>query len=377
MSLSRLTRTLPLATGALACAALALPASADAGGFDEMRINLRAGTSPAFVRDVQSNCGQFYVKGLRLQDAATVRGAEEGVLDTAARRGEARAVAAEWAIGPSQGTWVRFADLGVRLDGARAYVTAIVTRSRGIPRGARQRIATIRDAKIDSGLLAGITNTNRTRITGRLALLAPMTRAIQRLPCRNRNRGRARRRMAVGYVAGRVQVEQRPERASGIEGTAQLSVGIEPPGSVTVQPNGGAQPGGPVGRDEEGLGQDGRVTAPISAGLPVPMVCNLGTECSPSGGAYTVGGGFDLVSGSARASVTDIVVRSTGTTIQDAMRTITANVNGSPVTLAADAAPDVEFGSEEFNQRVSAILGTQVTGRMGLQPRFTRTGPAT
>ena len=356
-----MTRRLPRNAGMLAglVVALALPGSAAAGDFDEMRVNLRAGKSPAFVRDVQSNCGHFYVGGIRLRTAATVRGAEGGAADFLARRGEARALAAEWQIGRSEGAWVRFSDLGVRLDGSRAYVTAIVSRTRGIPRGKRKRIATIRGARIDSGLLDGVPSTNRTRITGRLALLAPMVGAIRRLRCR----GRARRRVGIGYVAGRIAFEYRAERASGVEGAAQLLIASTTEG-VSVQPTGGTQPGA------QGF------TAPIAAGLPVSLVCYLGRDCYPRG-AYTLGGGFDLVRGTARASVTDLVVHGSGTTIQDVVHSVTANLNGSPVTIHGEAAPDVAGGwSEDFTRRVSEILGVETAGNFGVTARFTRTGPA-
>jgi hypothetical protein len=358
MSPERQTRRMTLSAAVLAGLAMALPASAAAGDFDELRVNLRAGKSPAFVRDVRSNCGHFYAGGIRLRKAATVRGAEAGTLDFLARRGEARALAAEWQIGRSQGVWVRFSDLGVRIDGRRVFVTAIVSRTRGVPRGGRKRIATIRGARIESGLMDDVPSTNRTRVAGRLALLAPMARAIRRMPCR----GRARRRIGPGYVAGTVGFEYRAERASGLEGAAELLVESATEG-VSVQPTGGAQPGG------EGF------TAPIASGLPVPLVCFIGRDCYPSG-AYTLGGGFDLVRGTARASVTDLVVRGSGTTVQDVVHTISASLNGSPVTIVDEAAPDGPAGwSEDFTRRVSAILGVEASGRLGVLARFTRTGP--
>jgi hypothetical protein len=348
--------------GAVVCAGLVLPAPATAGGFGELRFTLRS--APGFLSDVRSNCAQFYVNGLRPREAATTRGGEVGALDVAGRRGEGVAQGSEWQIGQPRRRWLRLSQLGVELDGTRAYVTAIVTRA-NIPRGPRRRIGVIRRVRIETGLMNDargrtLTSSYRARIIGRLEVLGPVSQAIRRLSCR----GRARRRVAIGDVVGELRVEQRPQRASGVEGVARLTV--EPgAASVSVAPTGGSTP------DAQGI-----FVAPIAAGLPVPIVCTLGVECFPSGGAYTVGGGFDLVSGGARASVTGIVVTSSGADVTDVVHTITGSLNGAPVTIVDPAAPDVAAGwTEDFVRRVSAILGVEAYGRLGVRAVFTRTGP--
>jgi hypothetical protein len=261
---------------------------------------------------------------------------------------------------------LRLSHLGVTLDGSRATITAIVHRSYGVPRGPRRRIGVIREAKIETGpmndaLGRALPSSYRARITGRLTVLGPVSQAVQRTPCRNR--GRARRRVAAGDVAGELRVEQRPLRASGVEGTAQIRVepGAE---SVTVEPTGGSTP------EAQGFG------APITGGLPVPLVCAFGVDCYPAGGAFTVGGGFDLVNGGARASVTNLQVRGSGTSLQDVVHTITGDLNGAPVTIVDQAAPDVAGAwTEDFARQVSAILGVEAYGRLGVFARFSRTGP--
>lgn len=361
---SRTSRASAVVAGAIACAGLALPSPSFAGGFADTRFTLRF--APSFIPAVRSHCAEFYVAGIRSRGvSATVRGGFAGTLDVGDRRGEALAGGAEWQIGQPSRPWRRYATLGLELAGPKAYVTAVVTRG-PVPRGKRRRIAEIRGAKIDAGLTTdsrgrAIPTTYRARISGRLALLSPMTREIGRLKCKGRRRAR---RVGAGSIAGQITVDVRGEQASGLAGDARITVepGAE---SVVVEPTGGNTPDGQ------------RVfTAPITSGLPIPLVCAFGLQCYPSGGTYTLGGGFDLVNGGARASVTGIVVRPAGASVQDVVHTITGSLNGSPVTIVDGGAPDGPYGwTEDFSRRVTTILGVEAYGRLGVRAQFTRTGP--
>ena len=362
---SRSRRASAVVAGAIACAGLALPAPASAGGFADTRFTLRF--APGFVPAVRSHCAEFYVAGTRSRGpSATVRGGHAGTLDVGDRRGEALSPGAEWQIGQPSRPWLRYATLGLELAGARAYVTAVTARAGAVPRGKRRRIGEIRGVRIDAGLTTdsrgrAIPSTYRARISGRLALLGPMSRAIQRLSCRGRRRAR---RVGTGYVAGRITVDVRGEQASGVAGDTRVTVepGAE---SVVVEPTGGNTPDG-----------QRAFTAPITSGLPIPLVCAFGLQCYPSGGTYALGGGFDLVNGGARASVTGIVVTPAGASVQDVVHTITGSLNGSPVTIVEGGAPDGPYGwTEDFSRRVSTILGVEAYGRLGVRAQFTRTGP--
>lgn len=347
---------------AIAVAGLALPSPSRAGGFADTRFTLRF--APSFVPAVRSHCAEFYVAGIRSRGvSATVRGGYAGTLDVGDRRGEALVGGAEWQIGQPSRPWLRYATLGLELAGPS--VTAVVTRG-AVPRGTRRRIAEIRGAKVDAGLTTdsrgrAIPSTYRARISGRLALLSPMTREIRRLTCKGRRRAR---RVGAGFIAGRVTVDVRGEQASGVAGDARVTVepGAE---SVVVEPTGGNIPDGQ------------RVfTAPITSGLPIPLVCAFGLQCYPSGGTYALGGGFDLVNGGARASVTGLAVAPAGASVQDVVHTITGSLNGSPVTIIDGGAPDGPYGwTEDFSRRVSTLLGVEAYGRLGVRVQFTRTGP--
>jgi hypothetical protein len=58
----------------------------------------------------------------------------------------------------------------------------------------------------------------------------------------------------------------------------------------------------------------------------------------------------------------------------DPQRTVTGTLDGAPVTVAAGRGEALSL-SNEFSERASAALGTDVGGGVTIEPRFTRTGP--
>jgi hypothetical protein len=187
-----------------------------------------------------------------------------------------------------------------------------------------------------------------------------MARAIERTRCKNRSRNRRSRRLPAGYVAGRMTVDVRPERARGLAGSAELTVrGIDP---VVVEPTTGAP-----------IDDAGTFVLPIISGLPVPLACVRGDGCVPIGGTYGLSGGFDLVFEGRRASVTNLQVTSTGSGLQDVQYTVTGTLNGGPVTVATGPATAVQPWPDAFKQVAGAALGREVFGAFGLLAQFPQT----
>jgi hypothetical protein len=367
---------------AIACVGLAAPPVASAGddaSDAQMTVSLRlanAGQRPNLLGDLQVNCALFFVNGTSPGGRsryvfANLRGRFTGAPDFTAGRGEARLAAGFWQVEalPPGRARVRFADLGIELDGRRVYVTARLTRGKALLSGAaRQRIGVIRGAKLDDGPLRDrngreVPSTYSAAVTGQFAMLGPMARALERTRCKGR-RNRASRRLPAGYVAGRMTVEVRPARARGLAGTAELTVrGVDP---VTVEPAAGATALAPP--DDEG-----RFVAPITSGLPVPLACVVGDGCAPISGTYGVGGGFDLAFEGRRASVANLQVTSTGSALTNAQYTVTGTLNGAPVTIVTGPATAVNPWTDAFKAQAGAALGRDVFGAFGLLAQFTRT----
>jgi hypothetical protein len=358
-----------------------LPMAAWAGeAGSELRLSLRlanAGQRPSFLGDLQYNCNLFFSarqvpQGRSRWVYASMRRPALGTLDFGRGSGEVRGRNAEWqveALPPSDARPTLFADLGIALQGRRAFLTARVTRGRPLLAGSRRvRLAVIRGAKFDIGPLIDrrdqqVPNTFSGAITGRLTMLSAMSRALERTRCKDRRRNRLSRRLQPGYVLGRFTAEVRPDRATGLAGNAQLRpTALDP---VTARPAAGST-----------LDGQGIIVAPIAAGSPVPLACVLGDHCIPSGGTFALGGGFELVLGDRRVLVSNLVTATTGTPPAALRQTVSGTLDGVPVTVAdGDGSSEPLPMTADFLQRAGAALGTELSGFLAVAPAFTRTGP--
>lgn len=336
----------------------------------------------SFQGDLQTNCNLLFANGQAVEgnpQIASAAGAPSGTIDWAQNRGEAFVRKTGWQVEPlppTRGKPTLFADLGIALQGRNVFLTARVTRGRPLLSAARrERLAIVRGAKrLDGPLLdengKPAPDTFSYIAAGKLKMLPAMSRALERTRCRDRS-NRASRRIKPGYDLGKLTVGLRPDHATGLAGDVQFKPVVTAQGededqTLAVEPTGG-------------VSQDGKhvLTAPIAGGTPVPLACEAGIRCVPSGGSVTLGGGFDLVFAGRRTAVGNLTMSTTGTA-PDALRSsISGTLDGAPVTVADRGSVVTGFPmTEDFTQRVGTALGVTVRdGGLDLVPRFTRTGP--
>jgi hypothetical protein len=237
----------------------------------------------------------------------------------------------------------------------------------------------VRHAKRDDGPLVDrrgkpAPNTFSFIAEGKLKMLPAMSRALERTRCKDRH-NRASQPFRPGYQLGKLTVGLRPDHASGLAGEAKFKPFVTARGAEGEEPV-AVEPGAGVRQ-----GANRILFAPLTTGLPIPLTCDTGQGCMPSGGTLGLGGGFDLVFAGRRASVGNITVSTTGTV--DLLRqSIAGTLDGSPVTIASGSGfaggsgLSGEFSlTDEFVQRAGAALGTEISGDLALELLFTRTGP--
>lgn len=302
-----------------------------------------------------------------------------GSLDFAQSRGEGFVKGDGWQIDPLSTTTVRstlFTDMGVSLHGSTVYVTARVTRGRSLSAAARrERLAIVRGAKRSDGPLLDAKgkptpNTFSFKARGKLKMLPAMSRALERMRCKNRRKNPGSRRLKPGYELGTLTVNMGPDHASGLGGDVLIKPVVAARGANGDQPV-AVEPTAGISQDS-----DHNLVAPITAGTPVALTCDAGTECLPSGGSFAVGGGFDLVLGDRRASVGNIGATTTGTAEDGPERSIAGTLGGAPVAIADGGAlgPGSAL-TDDFTRRAGDALGAPIRGSLEWQPVFTRTGP--
>ena len=353
------------------------PAARAQEGESTMEFSLRlanAGQSPNFLGDLQDNCTLLFARGVTGGGRsrwlyARGSGPAVGTLDVARGTGEVYNKASGWqleALPPNRPRPTVLDDLGVALDGREAYLTGRVTRGRSLlsacaASGSRGCAGPSSKPGRCDRRGQPVPNSFSSLVTGTLTMLPAMSRAIDRPRCRNRAKNPRSRRLPAGYELGRFSFEFRPGEAKGLEGSARLTV---EPGAEGV----GFEPGAGATRDAAG-----RVITPITSGFPVPLSCALGQECLMSGGRITLGGGFDLVRGDRRVSVTDLALATTGE-IGAPRRTITGVLDGTPLTVGEGEGYFGVAFTPEFSERAGAALGTELFGGITIAPEFTALG---
>ncbi len=342
----------------------------------------RFGHGPNVDQDLLRNCELFFSGGLALQGnppIAAVSGPATGTLNPRTRRGEAFARHSQWqveALAPSRARPVTFSELGFALRGSSLFLTGRLTHGRSFTaRAGRKKLAVARHARITPGPLLDqrrrpLPATYHVLIRGKLRMLSAMARPIERLRCKG-SRNRQSRRLKPRYLLGRLTVSYRPNVASGLAGNAELPIELSTDDSrgdpVTVDPTGGAT-----------LKGGARVVAQFASGLPLPVFCFAGEGCRVSGGTVGLAGGFDLVLGARRTSVTGLAIAIGGKPPANFQYTVTGVLDGTPITIATGVPDTQQLDlTGDFVQRVSAALGTQVTGVIpGLTLNATTVGPA-
>jgi hypothetical protein len=267
-----------------------------------------------------------------------------GLLDVAGRSGEA--------IVPGQAIHVdrivtkrpralAATDVGIQLDGGRAYLTGTIrsVRSRSARQAGRQRLAQ----------LHGVTVTSRTvrrylqvTVSGRATMLPPLAGMLNRLRCKGPRIDE--HPIPVGAPLGRVTATIVPSRASAavsslgfalsLDGTAY---GPQPP---HVEPTGGAQ------GDGDGL------TFAAAAGTHVTATCST-SGCEPRDGSVPLIGGFDFVDGARRLSLSNLALN-----VDGGRRTISAMLGGTRITVAGELSDNrlLTIG-DELKAQLAATFG--------------------
>src|SRR3954470_682349 len=380
---SRPGRALALATAALLAGVALAPAAADAQDTTALLVALQLANTRrhAFQNDLATNCNLFFSNGTSPEgnpQFATAVGPPSGSIDFEQNKGEAFVKRTGWQVEPLPPTHGRptlFADVGIALQGRNVFLTARITHGHPFVSAARrQRLAIVRGAKrLDGPLLDSdgkpAPDTFSFIAQGQLKMLPVMSKALERTRCKD-SRNRAPKRLKPGYDLGKLVVGLRPDHATGLGGDVQFRPDVTARGEdddqrVPVEPTGG------VTQDNKRV-----LTAPITAGLPVPLTCEAGNRCVPSGGSFTMGGGFDLVFAGRRASVANLSVTTTGTAPAALRSSLAGTLDGAPVVVGEGDSVVNGFGlSDDFMQRGGAALGVPIAGGINLIPRFTRTGP--
>lgn len=252
--------------------------------------------------------------------------------------------------------------LGLKASGKGAVITGRIQRTRTIFArvGPRKPLLRIKRLTIGSGPFQrkgkDVPDTFVVGMSGQATVLPALAREVTRIRCRGPHIVTSRP-IRAGSPFGRVQLQLRPDAATGIGGTVEIGK-LEVTGydldndrdvTVTVAPMAPAVTAGNVVRWD------------LPADLRTPLLCEASYNCAPAVGTQdTLGGGFVLSNGNRSTTLANLAL-----SIED--------LNGSPepvVTGTLDGAPIRLFNptgtSSEFDERVGAALGlTDLRSRGG------------
>jgi len=243
--------------------------------------------------------------------------------------------------------------LGLKASGKGAVITGRIQRTRTIFArvGPRKPLLRIKRLTIESGPFQrkgkDVPDTFVIGMDGQAKVLPALAREVTRIRCRGPHIVTSRP-IRAGSPFGRVQVQLRPDAATGIGGTVEMGK-LEVTGydldtdqdvTVTVTPTAPVVAVGTVIRWD------------LPADLRTPLLCEASYNCTPAVGTQdALGGGFVLSKGNRSATLANLALA-----VQD--------FNGSPepvITGTLDGAPIRLFNStgtsSEFDERVGAALG--------------------
>jgi hypothetical protein len=263
--------------------------------------------------------------------------------------------------------------LGLELAGGRVYVSGQIRRVKVMAAAApaRTRLAVIAHPKLLSGPLrtdAGkpIADTFIFAVQGRATVTKAFAAAIRRARCATRF---ARRHpLHDGATLGVLTAQLLSSAATGLGGRVDIDRGLDllaDDGSqIPVAPSGGAT--------SAVIGDTPTLRFPIAPPTAAPLICEFGGHCRPALGAAIALGGQLTLSYAGRATVLSSLVATYAP--DEETPTVTARLDGVPVTVYDPAATPPT--PDDFLARVSAALGTGVTGDLGrVRATFTSTGP--
>ena len=284
---------------------------------------------------------------------------------------------------------LKLTDIGVELAGSRAYMTGRLSRAAGRSAAAAKvrRVGLIRRPKLLSGPLheAGkekrdIADTFAIAVQGKVTLTKVFARELDRRRCRewaSQGAGPVRAGRAIGRLTAQLQAAA----ATGLTGTVPITVNLMTTADDPVRVGVTDANGLPSTPDEDG---NPAITLPTAPGNLTALGCVIlssypGQACAPLGGAIALAGGVVLRLGDRTATVADIAIAYASDARSDSYpsRTLTATVDGAPVTLTTSLSGSPYSSSTPAGlAAIGAALGAEVTGGLFPEPpTFTTVGP--
>jgi hypothetical protein len=205
-------------------------------------------------------------------------------------------------------------------------------------------------------------------LSGRATIMKAFVAATRRWRCRGKAANFKGPHVRPGEALGKVTVGLGATTATGLAGEVVLRR---------------------VRFDDEGTGDPITVAAVAPAvrrtvegepwlrfqmqGVQIPLACNLGSSCAPTGGTAPLPGGFTLSLNGRSTTIGNLAVAWSLDSSGFLRHTITGTADGQPMTILAGSGPDA---TDEFLAYVGNVLGTTVRDRQGgLDAQFTSTGP--
>jgi hypothetical protein len=272
---------------------------------------------------------------------------------------------------------IKLSNMGLEFAGGRLYVTGQVrtTKTRMASAPARQRLALIAHPRLLSGPAhttgkPPVADSFLFALQGRATVTKALAAGLARARCKGSASG-GRGRVRAGAALGQITAQLLPSAATGLAGTVDtaLRLSAEDETDIAVAPSAGPTTVTTGGGDY--------LHFVLPAGTSIGLACGLGVDCAPASGSFTLPGQLALSYGGRTTVVAGLAVSYTLAGDGASVPTIAGTVDGVPVTIASEPNSANPLLSGDFLARVSAALGTTVTGSIAhLDVHFTSTGPA-
>ena len=270
---------------------------------------------------------------------------------------------------------IKLTKMGLEFAGGRLYVTgqARTTKTQLAAAPGRQRLAVIAHARLLSGPQQAsgrppVPDTFQFAVQGRATVTKALADALGRARCKGRASG-GRGRIRAGARLGQITAQILPSAATGLVGTADAALHLwaadDSPVAVVAS-------GGPttIGAADE---QYHHFVLP--AGTRTGLACTLGTGCRPASAGFTLPGQLALSYGGRTTVVAGLAVSYTLASDGSSLPTVAGTIDGAAVTIASEPGNPNPRLTDDFLARVSAALGTTVSGSLShIDVHFTSTG---
>ena len=263
---------------------------------------------------------------------------------------------------------IRVGAFGLRASGGGATLTGRIGRTRTIFArfGPPKPLLRLTRLTLESGPFQrkgkDIANTFVMALQARATVLPALARELTRIRCRGPHIVTSHP-IRAGTSFGVVRAQLRPDAATGVGGSAELTVGRleSDDGPVAIAPTGSARM----------VGKNLRFDLP--GDLRTPLTCASGYECFPAIGAQLPLGdaGFVLSLGGRSTTIGGLTLGSVQDAAGSATPVLNGTLDGSPVMVIYGAGT-----TQDFDDRVRAALGTtDFIAQVGIAANFTKTVP--